>query len=215
MVEPEFSRVLTVCGRRDNTLSAILRTAWESDHLSTLTRKDPLQADGVHLSVISHITIEELQRRLSETDMANGFANRFRFGMSYRTKLLPDGGNWHHDPKLGARLIKALEFGRDAKRIDMNGVAARLWDECYGNLTGKRHGLAGVLCARAAPHVRRLALIYTLLDRAERAQAVHLKAALVVWRYCEDLTKPCSVTPWAILWSTNWFGPCSTAKSVH
>ena len=34
--------------------------------------------------------------------------------------------------------------------------------------------------------MRRLALIYAVLDKSSSVKLVHLRAALAVWRYCED-----------------------------
>src|SRR5262249_42382366 len=91
--EPEFSRVLNVAGREGCTLSQTVRQAWDTGNLSVVTRKDPLKAKGAHVSVIGHVTLEELRSRLTDTEAANGFANRFLFGLVRRPHLLPSGGN--------------------------------------------------------------------------------------------------------------------------
>jgi hypothetical protein len=49
--EPEFARVLRVMRREGNTLSTVLREAWDSRTLSVTTRKDPLLAPGAHVSI--------------------------------------------------------------------------------------------------------------------------------------------------------------------
>ena len=46
--------------------------------------------------------------------------------------------------------------------------------------------MLGAITSRAAPHVIRLAMIYALLDETLVMKEVHLRAALEVWRYCED-----------------------------
>src|SRR5262249_28070459 len=91
--EPEFSRVLSVASREGCILSQTIRQAWDTGNLSVVTRKDPLRAKGAHVSVIGHVTLEELRRRLTDTEAANGFANRFLFGLVRRPHLLPSGGN--------------------------------------------------------------------------------------------------------------------------
>ena len=77
--EPELASVLRRMKGETSSLSAVLRQAWESGDLSTLTRRDPLRATGAHISVIAHVTREELIANLTETEKANGFANRFLF----------------------------------------------------------------------------------------------------------------------------------------
>jgi hypothetical protein len=88
-VEAEFARVLGVAAREGNTLSAVLRQAWDDGRLRTMTRKDPLRASGSHISIVGHITAEELLRRLGDTEIANGFANRFLLALVRRSRSCP------------------------------------------------------------------------------------------------------------------------------
>src|SRR5271155_2506998 len=89
---PEFASLLSVMKREGNTMSSILREAWDGNRLRVLTRKEPLDVDNVNLSVIAHVTPEELLNNLTATDRANGFANRFLILLVRRSKLLPEGG---------------------------------------------------------------------------------------------------------------------------
>ncbi len=78
-MESELAGLLKVMGRDGNTLSALIRQAWDGGHLRTLTKNSPLKATEAHISIIGHITKGELVRHLTETEAANGFANRFLF----------------------------------------------------------------------------------------------------------------------------------------
>jgi hypothetical protein len=73
-IESEFSSMLKVMGREGNSLSGVVRQAWDNGNLSTLTRNNPLRATGAHVSVIGHTTKDELTRTLSATEQGNGFA---------------------------------------------------------------------------------------------------------------------------------------------
>jgi hypothetical protein len=84
--------VLTVAGRDASTVSHILRGAWDWGRLQVLTRNEPLLATHAHVSVMAHITLEELRARLTAIEAANGFANRFLFYCVQRSKKLPQGG---------------------------------------------------------------------------------------------------------------------------
>src|SRR5262249_60837842 len=75
--EPESANVLKQTERQGNTLSAILRQAWDGGDLRTLTKNSPARATGAHVGLIGHITADELRRYLSSTEAANGFGNRF------------------------------------------------------------------------------------------------------------------------------------------
>ena len=47
-------------------------------------------------------------------------------------------------------------------------------------------GAAGKMTSRAAAHIRRLALIYAMLDKSSAVDVKHLRAAQLLWGYCED-----------------------------
>ena len=49
VVEPEFAQTLKVLAREGNTLSAIVRQAWDGEPLQTIVRNDPLRATGAHI----------------------------------------------------------------------------------------------------------------------------------------------------------------------
>jgi len=74
--EPEFASVLKIASREGNTLSMILRQAWDSGNLRNTVKNNPLMATGAHIAVVGHITQEELRRHLSTTDMAAYSARR-------------------------------------------------------------------------------------------------------------------------------------------
>jgi len=66
-----------------NILSAVLRQAWDHGALRILVsgrQKAPIAATDAHVSVIAHITADEVRRLLTETEAVNGFENRFLWG---------------------------------------------------------------------------------------------------------------------------------------
>lgn len=92
VVEPEFASTFKVAGRETNTLSPVIRQAWDTGTLRTLTRNNPLTAEGAHISIVGHITAEELKRHLTSTEAANGFGNRFIWMLVRRSKKLHEVG---------------------------------------------------------------------------------------------------------------------------
>jgi len=189
ITEPEFARVLRVETREASTLSMLLRDAWDKGDLRTLTKESPLRATGAHVSLIGHITEEELRRSLTDTARANGFANRFLWLCVRRSKSLPRGGNSLKPgdlKKLSEGLRQAVHYGQQARRIPFGNQAGPIWDELYGELSAGRSGLLGAVTDRAEAQVRRLACLYALLDQSSFIKVVHLRAALELWRYCFD-----------------------------
>ena len=91
VLEQEFAQVLKVLSREGNTLSPIVRQAWDGDALQTMVRNNPLRASAAHVGIVGHITKDELLRYLTATELANGFQNRFLLIAVDRSKLLPFG----------------------------------------------------------------------------------------------------------------------------
>ncbi len=194
VVETEFSSVLKMLLRQGNTLGEILRQAWDSGNLRSLTKNAPAKASGAHISLIGHITGDELLRCLSETDQANGFGNRFLWPAVRRSKYLPDYEDRRMDPTVLARLqdrIKdAVEFAGAVGEMRRDEQARQAWRRVYGGhgkpgLSDGRPGLMGAMLARAEAQVLRLSMIYALLDKSAVICLTHLKAALALWEYCE------------------------------
>jgi len=184
--EGEFAQVLKVMGREGNTLSPVIRDLWDRGDVRTLTKNSPVRATGAHVSILAHVTADELRRGLKGTEVANGFANRFLFVCARRSKLLPEGGMLGDDElrPLIDRLRDALRFAGVQGKLERSSEARTLWANVYGELSEGRPGLLGAATSRAEAQVGRLAVLYALLDHAGEVRAEHLRAALALWDYC-------------------------------
>lgn len=189
IVESEFASTLKVMSREGNTLSPVIRQAWDAGTLSTLTKNSPARASGAHISIIGHVTKDELLRYLSETEAGNGFANRFLFGCARRSQVLPDGGGIPHYGDLVRQLHDSLERGRQLGVIQRDDESRRAWATVYPTLSEGKLGLFGAVTARAEAQVLRLSVIYAVLDGSDVIRLPHLLAALAVREYCEASAK--------------------------
>jgi 5S rRNA maturation endonuclease (ribonuclease M5) len=188
VVEGEFSNVLKVMTREGNTLSPLIRSAWESGNLRSMTKNSPARATGAHISIIGHITKDELRRLLTETESANGFGNRFLWLAVRRSKCLPEGGNIESENlnDLVMRLREAIEFARSAAgEVTRSEGARELWRIIYPKLSEGKPGLLGAITARAEAQVLRLSAIFALLDCSTKVEDEHQRAALALWSYCD------------------------------
>lgn len=187
VTEPEFARVLQVAERESNTLSAVMRQAWDTGNLRILTKKQAAYSTEAHISIIGHITRDELRRRLTDAAVGNGFANRFLWVCAKRSRLLPFGST----PKIEDlepiidKLKAAVGFARGTRQMYMSLKARELWQKIYPKLSEGQPGLFGSVTSRAEAQTIRLACIYALLDNSSIVRVQHLRAALAVWRYCE------------------------------
>ncbi len=68
----------------------------------------------------------------------------------------------------------------------MSEAAWELWDPLYPELSTPPAGLLGSMTSCAEAQVRRIAMLYALLDSVRTVDVVHLEAALAVWQYCAD-----------------------------
>ena len=75
VLQPEFATTLRVLERDGNSLSGVVRQAWDIGALRILTKNNPATATEAHISMAGHVTREELTRYLDRTEIANGFAN--------------------------------------------------------------------------------------------------------------------------------------------
>ncbi len=186
--EDEFSAVLRVMSRWGNTLSTTIRHAWDRRLLQVMTRAAPLRVSNAHISIVAQTTEHDLNRYLFQTDIFNGFANRFLWFSVQRSKLLPDGGGIRREQLsvLEKELKKSVAFAKDQKEIRFSSNAADLWRERYPQTSADIPGLVGAVTSRAESQVRRVALIFALIDRSREVRSKHLLAALDVWRYCDE-----------------------------
>jgi hypothetical protein len=188
VIEPEFARVLQVAERETNTLSAIIRQAWDTGNLRILTKRQAAQATEAHIALIGHITKDELRRLLTDTAAGNGFANRFLWVCARRSKVLPEGGALHtvDFAPIIRRVQAAVVFAADAGEMRRDEQARAIWRDVYSDLSEGKPGMLGAVTSRAEAQTMRLATLYALLDCAATIRAEHLLAALAVWQYGED-----------------------------
>lgn len=186
--ESELASTLRTLRRDGSTLSAVIRNAWDTGSLRTLTKNNPSSATDAHISIIGHITKEELRRYLDATEMANGFANRFLWVCVRRSKCLPEGGQLSDATlfSLSSQVRNALEVAKRIGHMTRSPAARALWASEYAALSDGRPGLLGAVTSRAEAQVTRLSCLYALLAGRAVIEVEDLEAALALWAYCEE-----------------------------
>ena len=191
VIEGEFGAVLKAVQREGNTLSAILRSAWDHGNIAPLTKHNRIRATGAHVGFVGHITHQELETLLQTSDIWNGFANRILWGVVRRTGRVPfpqpiaDGDL----ADIAASLAECLRCvcGNPDHPRTFDRIAASKWTAIYDTLTEDRPSALGAVTSRAEAQVLRLALLYSLLDpHASMIGIQHLKAAVAVWQFCDE-----------------------------
>ena len=190
IVEPEFASVLARASRDGSILSPTMRNAWDGEPLANrrADRQATVVAKNHHVGVIAQCTVEELRRKLSETEQVNGFANRFLIVAARRSKRLPhapsppDALYQDLSRRIGDATAKAQDIGFMKRSAD--GAAA--WEQIYHSIDDGVHGMYGALVARAEAQMLRLQMIYALLDGSPDITMEHVLAAAAAWAYAEQ-----------------------------
>ncbi len=187
VLEGEFAGVLKNFERKGNTLSSILRSAWDGIPIGTMTR-NPITVEEHHLTLLAHVTPTELALLLPQVETANGFLNRFLVVFVERSKSLPEGGCLPREATLplAGRLREAILIARNVERVERDEDARKVWRHVYEDLVCGHPGPMGSATSRALAQVSRLSLIYALLDCDRVIRGEHLLAAVAAWKYCYD-----------------------------
>ena len=188
VIESEFVKPIKVMARPQNTLSPVIREGWDGGNLRIMNRNSPARATNAHISIIGHITPDELLRELPECDLFNGFANRFLWAFVERVQLLPEGGKIA--PEIAEALVSQLQEALMRARTIVGEVvrdnqAREQWRAMYQELTTTVFpGALGAVVDRGAAQIVRLSLILALADGSPVITLTHQQAALALWDYC-------------------------------
>jgi hypothetical protein len=182
----ELVSALHAARRENSTLSQTLREAWDGKTLRTMAKNNPRTATDPHLSIVAHVTRQELIKSIREADVYGGLFNRCLFILSERARLLPHGGDLD-DLRGVLDPIKArIEFARGVSRMTRSPAADRLWESVYGALTtATGSDIVSAVLSRAEAQVLRLSMLMALAAGRATIEVDDLQAALDLWRYSE------------------------------
>jgi len=185
-IESEFGRILSVKNRENATLSYILQDSWDGKNLATIT-KNLLQATEPHVSVLAHVTLDELIRRLHESEAYSGFGNRFTLICVQRIKVVPNPRI--NELEFGAMVQKVqqvVDFASTVDEIRRSPEAEKFWDDWYtANSLKESVGIIGAISDRDEAHVLRYSCLYALADMKRVVEIPHIKSAISLWEYSE------------------------------
>jgi hypothetical protein len=195
--EGELATVFNLANRPESQASVVLRDGWDGKPLHNIVKgkdqsglSNTLRCEEPHISISGDITIHDLKMTMPDGAAENGFGNRFLYVWVYRTQICPNGGpplDWSNEIVLFQQIVKDA---RQVKHVSMTDTARKWWNRHYGEIEDEerrgRLGLAGKMTARAAAHIRRLAMIYALIDQTDQINMDHFEAAKKLWDYCEE-----------------------------
>jgi hypothetical protein len=95
-----------------------------------MVKHSPTRATAPHVSLIGHITEQELAKYLDHVEVFNGLGNRILWGCVRRSKLLPFGGSC--DQSQLAAMGRGLAFAVDDVKTLGEMKLVVLWQEAVG-----------------------------------------------------------------------------------
>lgn len=199
VVEEELAQVFKVAKREGNTLSPLLRKAYDGGTLAPMTKNNRLKATNPHINVLGHITQYELKSVLTGDDVYNGLANRFLWVCVRRTKKMafPQPMDGDKVLNIAIRLAGTMKWVKQSANaeITLDKAARDYWETQYPIISADRHGAIGAVTARDEAHTLRLALLFCLLDFGSLITTQHLKAAIAVINYSASSAEYIFTTP--------------------
>lgn len=194
ILEEELSHVLKMAQRSGNTLSEVLRRAWDSPSvLRNDNKNSPQKATDPHVSFIGHITRDELLKVLNIIDLNNGMANRMLWCAARRTGDMPNAEflNWKNHQTITEKLNEIFQqrYANTSKPalFSRSSDARNYWDQLYRKLNAQKlEGTMDAILARDTSHILKIALIFAVADSAQNIERQHLQAALAVIDFCRD-----------------------------
>jgi hypothetical protein len=192
--EGELASIFVLAGKTESRADIVLRDGWDGKALRNIVKgktseglSNSAKCEAPHLSISGDTTIHELRRKMPKGSDENGFGNRFIYVYVYRVKDCPLGGPQLDWSKEIEKLCLILRRAQQVKHVNMTGAARQWWVSKYHTLEHDGpDGVAGKMTARAAAHVRRIAMLYALLDMSEEIDTVHFQAAKKLWDYCAE-----------------------------
>jgi hypothetical protein len=203
----EFATVFVASANENNTLSPVLRDAFDAKRLQNPTVTNYLCATGAHVCVFGHITMHEFRKHTIDskrnTDISNGLLNRFAIVYSARDKMvsMPDAVPWEVRNALAKALADNVrevfrgvgDVGPNDRRVveyRMDRAATALWKRNYEAVSGARYDSAVVdaLLSRRELLVRTLAVLLAATNGERIVTAPALEAALAWSQYMVDST---------------------------
>lgn len=180
----ELASALKAANRENSILSQTLREAWDGKTLRTMAKNCARTATDPHLSIVGHVTRQELMKVARESDIYGGTFNRFIFLSSDRARLLPHGGDLDDLGMVPGRIADVVAFARGVDRMRRTAAADRLWEQHYGELTVPvGTDLMTAVLSRGEAQCLRLSLLMALAARRATVEAEDLAAAIDLWRY--------------------------------
>jgi len=173
-----------------STLFQTMREAWDGLDLATMSKNSRRIATEPHISIVAHVTPEELSKLQTDADVYGGSWNRFLWIASKRARLRPHGGDFDDLAELQASVRSVVTSARNVGRMRRTPAADKLWEAEYLRRAELRAGgVVGAIIGRAEPQLLRLSMLAALCRGEDVVDVEDLAAAVSLWQYVDETVR--------------------------
>lgn len=194
-VMEEFGRFFNTNGRSGGFGNAdTVRSAFDSGNLKNSSKNSNEKVTNPHISIVGHITPQELSQKLNIVDCFNGLLNRFMFFCVKRQRYLPLGKKVDEKElhKHLDSIISALNFVKglpgEEFEIKLSEKALKEYGRIYRKQNHYPTVLKSLIC-RSTTQILRVAMTHAVMDHSRVIKKKHIKAADALWDYSEQSCK--------------------------
>ncbi|MFM9057535.1 MAG: bifunctional DNA primase/polymerase, partial [Planctomycetaceae bacterium] len=173
-----------------STLFQTMREAWDGVDLATMSKNSRRTATEPHISIVAHVTPEELSKLQTDADVYGGSWNRFLWVASKRARLRPHGGDFDDLVEIQDRVRSVVTHARNVGRMRRTSAADQLWEAEYFRRAELRAGsVVGAIIGRAEPQLLRLSMLAALCRGEDVVDVQDLAAAISLWQYVDETVR--------------------------
>ena len=191
--EPEFGNIMSQCQRQGNTLSPILRNAYDGVDIKPLTKRNRVQVTDPYICLMANTTAQEF----NDHDMAkmlhsNGLLNRFMILWQHpeNTVPFPAPATDEDIARLAGEFADRILFARhysyqthhrkvQPRPLSLDNAAKDYWSTRYNKLINSADcNQVKLLTRRHRLHALLLASFFALLDYRTSISADDIHTAL-------------------------------------
>ena len=197
--ESEFSNTMSMHQRAGNTVTMVLRNAFDGIDIKPMTKRDKVRVSDPYLCLMASITASELNSHEQSKNLAyNGMLNRFLILWQQPVKEvafpkpMPNEQVDLFASLIAERILLARNLSHEthwkkvknlSRPVSMSGPAISLWEKEYGRLLNRPDcDLVMILTRRHRLHALIIASLLALMDKRLQISAEDISSALA---WCE------------------------------
>ncbi|MGR5412843.1 DUF3987 domain-containing protein [Vibrio astriarenae] len=183
LVDEEFVSTIIKCRVSGSTLSSTLRNLFSGKTISPLIKYNRVTCTSPRVCITGHITPKEFMKEIGESNLHNGFCNRFITILLMPMAPIPFPTEHDHQAltKVTKKIAEAIHWtNTEPKVLEMSECFKNEWKTKIYELAclAPKGSLEQALMSRSAQYTLILSTFFAVMDKEEKVREQHLNAAL-------------------------------------